>query len=177
MSKVFVDENEIIREWLERSTNATPLNDTTMNLKRPSDSLEDLGPNAKQRRLEESGVNDSMSIDCQSTGSGTLCDSQLFEEPEVSNLSSKIVKKPSVWPRHTSSASRLSVFMKDSNSISLLDSESINNGGPCLLQHMQDNLLLTACDVTCQLTVPPSAGLQPPSSEEGKKSLSYKIKK
>lgn len=36
-----------------------------------------------------------------------------------------------------------------------------------MLQHMQDNLLLAACDVTCQLTVPPEAGLSPPTEGGG----------
>uniref|UniRef100_A0A6A7FY16 General transcription factor 3C polypeptide 1-like n=1 Tax=Hirondellea gigas TaxID=1518452 RepID=A0A6A7FY16_9CRUS len=64
--------------------------------------------------------------------------------------------------RHVTSASRLSVFMKDKNTTSLLENQEIGAGGPALLQHMQDNLLLTACDVTCQLTIPPSTGLPPP---------------
>ena len=67
--------------------------------------------------------------------------------------------------KQITSASRLSVFMKDQNTISLLENQESGGGGPALLQHMQDNLLLTACDVTCQLTVPRSAAIPPPPED------------
>ena len=146
-----------VREWLERS------NESSLSSKRPLNTPLD-GEPSKRIRLDENSANDSLSVDCQSTGSGTIGDDQFFNETDMNSLSSKFLKNPSNFPRHTSSASRLSVFMKDRNAISLLDSDSINNGGPCLLQHMQDNLLLTACDVTCQLSVPSYANMPPPSS-------------
>lgn len=93
-------------------------------------------------------------------------DPGLFSDNEMERSSQSSASKSGGkgWP--ISSASRLSVFMKDQNTISSLDSQAIVSGGHALLQHMQDNLLLTACDVTCQLTVPPWAQL-PPACDVG----------
>lgn len=82
---------------------------------------------------------------------------------EQSILPADDVKKVGSRGRHVTSASRLSVFMKDQSTMSLLENQDIGSGGPALLQHMQDNLLLAACDVTCQLTVPSEAGLSVPT--------------
>ncbi|KAF2361512.1 hypothetical protein FHG87_007736 [Trinorchestia longiramus] len=123
----------------------------------------------KKRRLDEedSPVMCEDQASCSATdpyaGTSTLFDKNM-EIDSNQAVSSDCKTGVNKWP--LSSASRLSVFMKDQNTISSLENQALACGGPALLQHMQDNLLLTACDVMCLLTPSFTSCTNPPPTDD-----------